>query len=54
MMRSVNPAQTAGFEESPASTKHFVVGEVLKGSMPRLGFQGSEQHIMFLSMSKRP
>jgi integrase len=29
--------QTAGFEESPASTKHFVVGEVLKGARRTLG-----------------
>ena len=29
--------QAAGFEESPASTKHFVVGEVLKGARRTLG-----------------
>jgi site-specific recombinase XerD len=29
--------QAAGFEESPASTKHFVVGEVLKGGRRTLG-----------------
>src|SRR3984885_10420711 len=29
--------QTAGFEDSPASTKHFVVGEVLKGARRTLG-----------------
>jgi site-specific recombinase XerD len=29
--------QAAGFEDSPASTKHFVVGEVLKGARRTLG-----------------
>jgi len=29
--------QAAGFENSPASTKHFVVGEVLKGARRTLG-----------------
>ena len=29
--------QAAGFEESPASTRHFVVGEVLKGARRTLG-----------------
>ena len=29
--------QVAGFEDSPASTKHFVVGEVLKGARRTLG-----------------
>jgi site-specific recombinase XerD len=29
--------QAAGFEESPASTKHFVVGEVLNGARRTLG-----------------
>jgi integrase len=29
--------QAAGFEDSPASTKHFVVGEVLKGTRRTLG-----------------
>jgi site-specific recombinase XerD len=29
--------QAAGFEESPMSTKHFVVGEVLKGARRTLG-----------------
>lgn len=29
--------QAAGLEDSPASTKHFVVGEVLKGARPTLG-----------------
>jgi site-specific recombinase XerD len=29
--------QSAGFEDSPASTKHFVVGEVLKGARRTLG-----------------
>jgi integrase len=29
--------QAAGFEDSPASTKHFVVGQVLKGARRTLG-----------------
>src|SRR5208282_3908116 len=29
--------QAAGFKDSPASTKHFVVGEVLKGARRKLG-----------------
>ena len=29
--------QATGFKDSPASTKHFVVGEVLKGARRRLG-----------------
>ena len=29
--------QAAGFKDSPASTKHFVVGEVLKGARRELG-----------------
>ncbi len=29
--------QAAGFRDSPASTKHFVVGEVLKGARRKLG-----------------
>lgn len=29
--------QAAGFEDSPASTKHFIVGEVLKGGRRTLG-----------------
>ena len=32
--------QAAGFEDSPASTKHFVVGEVLKGAV----FRGVDRH----------
>ena len=37
-MASISKAhQAAGFETSPASTKHFVVGEVLKGARRTLG-----------------
>ena len=32
-----NAHQAAGFENSPASTEHFVVGEVLKGARRTLG-----------------
>lgn len=37
-MASISKAhQAAGYEDSPASTKHFVVGEVLKGARRTLG-----------------
>jgi len=38
LLASISKAhQAAGFEDSPASTKHFVVGEVLKGARLTLG-----------------
>lgn len=45
--------QAAGFENSPASTKHFVVGEVLKGARRTLGVAQKSKDALLLKDIRR-
>src|SRR6266567_4649985 len=45
--------QAAGFKDSPASTKNFVVGEVLKGARRKLGVAQKGKDALLLSDVRR-